>query len=259
MRVLNLDLDFFLNDRVTNRPDDPNRRPDDRDLVPWQAEDVVSFLENELNLKKPIPGKVVVSHHEVFFEWRTRIERDALTTPFFICHVDAHSDMGLGFPSWVYLHSDFLELPLIQRRYPQEGDWGLNFGSFMSFAIGNRWFSDIDFVVPPFWKDDIGQNGLADDSLTRDMLKAGCQVKVQLMHAPREQIEACVRAGRSFTKIRRDVGEPIVPLNILPRSSIAGRYDVQEWDFAFLSHSPGYVPRAADSLRDVIGSYIQRS
>ena len=46
MRVLNIDLDFFLNDRAHNRPDDPSDRPDDWGLVPWKSSDVVRYLED---------------------------------------------------------------------------------------------------------------------------------------------------------------------------------------------------------------------
>src|ERR1700733_3101146 len=141
MRVLNIDLDFFLNDRAHGRPDRLDSRPDNWGLVPWKAEDVIQYVEEFLNVKKGTPGKIVLSHHEVFFYWRRVIAQGRLTVPFFITHVDAHSDLGSGTPGWVYLHSEFLKLSLAQRSHPKEGDWGMNFANYMAFAIGNRWFN----------------------------------------------------------------------------------------------------------------------
>lgn len=253
MRVLNLDLDFFLNERAHGRKDDPNSRPDNWGLVPWKADAVVEFIENALNLRTKVPGAVVVSHHEVFYHWRDLIERGALNTPFFACHVDAHSDLGCGTPAWVYLHSDFLELSLAARRYPMEGDEGLNFANFMAFAIGNRWFSAIDFVVPSFWRNDFPIPMFPSS----EVLKPNRELQIELLHAPREQIEACVSEGRRrVTSILKSRNEPKIPLHLLAHDSVRGRYDGQNWDYVFLSHSPGYVPTAADALLPVISAYI---
>ena len=258
MRVLNIDLDFFLNDRAHNRPDDPSDRPDDWGLVPWKSSDVVRYLEEVLNLKDKIPGAIVQSHHEVFYYWRDLIKARRLAAPFFVAHVDAHSDLGMGMPCWVYLHSDFLELPLAKRPYPNEGTWGLNFGSYMGYALGNRWISEIDFIAPDFWRDDISDFLLANDSLSADH-KPGVSLEIELMHAPREQIEEDVRHfRRDFLSFRKSIGEPKVPFNIIGQEAARGRYSGQQWDYVFLSHSPGYVPTEADALIPVISEYIAR-
>jgi hypothetical protein len=52
VHVLNLDLGFFLNDAVYHRSDDAIARPDDEDLVPWEADAVIRFLEDSLNLRE---------------------------------------------------------------------------------------------------------------------------------------------------------------------------------------------------------------
>jgi hypothetical protein len=61
MRVLNLDLDFFLNDRVNSRADDPNNRPDDHGLKPWRVLQVRKYLKESLNLNRKTPGAIVQS------------------------------------------------------------------------------------------------------------------------------------------------------------------------------------------------------
>jgi len=205
-----------------------------------------------LNLKARVPGTVVASHHEVFFQWRDLIEREVLPAPFFICHVDAHSDLGCGTPGGVYLHSDFLELSLMARRYPLEGDWGLNFANFMAFAIGNRWFTAIDFIVPPFWRNDIPIPMFPSS----EFLAPNRELQIELLYAPRPQIEACIKEGRPVTSVLSSRNEPKMPLHLIAEDSVRGRYDGQDWDFVFLSHSPGYVPREADALLPVISAYI---
>jgi hypothetical protein len=256
MRILNIDLDFFLNDRAHGRADDPNSRPDDWGLTPWKADEVVKYLEGALKLKEKTPGRVVQSHHEVFYHWRELIEREALSTPFFICHVDAHSDLGMGMPAWVYLHSEFLELPLPARRFPVEGKEGLNFGSYMSFAIGNRWFSEIDFIVPPFWRDDIPQFLLTDKCTSSEFVKANQELEIELMYAPRQQIKGHFYTPGKFIAIRKSVGEPRIPLHVIAQQSAAGRYEGRKWDYVYLSRSPGYTPTKSDALIPVIAEYI---
>lgn len=49
MHILNLDLDFFLNEAVYRRSDNINERPDDEGLVPWKVDAVIRFLEDSLN------------------------------------------------------------------------------------------------------------------------------------------------------------------------------------------------------------------
>lgn len=254
MRVLNLDLDFFLNEAVYRRSDDINERPDDEGLVPWEADAVIRFLEDSLNLRARCPGRVVRHHDEVFFIWREMLQRNAMTAPFFVCHVDAHSDLCMGSTACTYLHSDFLELPLLQRQYPKEGDDGINFANYMSFAIGNRWISEIDFIVPSFWRADIPWWSLADEFIgrTNETVMRGNQVQIELMYAPREKI----RSLAPFSKIRKPIGEPKVPFNIISYKSLFNRYRDVHWDFVFLSQSPGYVPTSGDALIPVIESYI---
>lgn len=162
----------------------------------------------------------------------------------------------MGFPSWVYLHSEFLELKIPERAFPQEGSWGLNFGSFMPFAIGNRWISQIDFIASESWRDDIPKNLLVTlPDQGEDFLRPPLELEIQLMHAPRSKIEEGCFINK-FRTIRTDIGEPIVPFHLLDAQSVGERYAKTEWDYVFLSHSPGYVPEAADLLLDVIASRI---
>lgn len=50
------------------------------------------------------------------------------------------------------------------------------------------------------------------------------------------------------------VCEHVVPLNIISHASAAGRYTDQDWDYSFMSHSPGYFQRQLTRLLTVIAA-----
>jgi hypothetical protein len=157
-------LDFFLDESVNDRSDDPANRPDEYGISPWPTADVIDFLENTLNISMNNRGAVVQSHHEVFYQWKKLIETHQLVSPFKVVHVDAHSDLGMGSTSWTYLLSDFLSMDINDRPEAQQGDDGINFGSFLAFAFGCRWISEADFIINHNWHDDIPRNLLSQES-----------------------------------------------------------------------------------------------
>ena len=261
MNVLDIDLDFFLDRSVHNRADDPSNRPDDEGIIFWPAHEVSNFVETTLNIGTNNPGRIVQNHDEVFYQWKTLIEANELTIPFKIVHVDAHSDLGMGFPSWPYLHSESLSMPVSERPRAKQGDQGVNFGSFLAFAVGCRWISEIDFVINTNWHDDIARYLLSgpshkfvDERSPASVLPYGdyC-LTLELM-----QIESfdLMNEGNLIER-RKPVGEPRVPLNIITIENIGDRYSNTSWDYVFLSRSPGYVPSYADHLVGQIGKYIQ--
>ena len=172
MDVLDIDLDFFLNRRLDGRSDDPDKRPDDADLIAWPADDVTDFLESTLNVDETHPGAIVQSHDEVFYHWKNLIETRRLAVPFKVVHVDAHSDLGMGFPSWAYLHSEFVTTSVQDRPNAKKGACGINFGSFLAFAFGCRWFSQADFVINRNWHDDIPRTLLSQSAYELTEAKA---------------------------------------------------------------------------------------
>lgn len=241
-----------------NAPDDAAKRPDSKYITPWTEEEVTTFLDKILYVPKKAPGRVVSSHHEVFDAWADAIQTGILQPPFFVCHVDAHSDLGMGFSSWTYLHSDFLELPLHKRSIPKRGNNALNFGSFMPFAIGNRWISEIDFVSSESWQHDIPTFLLSDKTreLNLPNLKPPARLEIELMHVSANEMEECALNNR-FMQYRKPFGEPVVPFNLLSAKTIIDRYRDTHWDLIYLAHSPGYVPQSADSLLDLIAARIK--
>lgn len=92
MRILDLDLDFFL-DGITWKYGVGDRFPDEGSYPPWSEERVRRFLEDQCGLSKesPVPGKVVTTHDEVLWEW---LELSSDGQKWDIVHVDAHGDLG---------------------------------------------------------------------------------------------------------------------------------------------------------------------
>jgi len=118
-RTLNIDLDFFLDEIAHGRTVDAGRL-NSEEYKPWNANDVMQFLEGNrnLSLKDPTPGYLVSDHDEVFFLWRELIKQGKLRVPFDLIHVDAHADLGLWDCSYEYICCDLLHWPLEERTAP---------------------------------------------------------------------------------------------------------------------------------------------
>ena len=98
MRVLDIDLDFFLADCCPLA--DKGSRPCLEGHEPWPEEKVAAFLEGQCGLSEsnPVPGAVFETHDKTLIYWRDRMAEGKLTAPFHVTHVDAHSDLGIGKP-----------------------------------------------------------------------------------------------------------------------------------------------------------------
>ena len=84
MRILDIDLDFFLSD--VHRWGQTGKRANKKFFIPWPEASVRRFLEDRcgLSTSAPRPGKLV----EVFHDWQERIDTGDLSTPFEGVHVD---------------------------------------------------------------------------------------------------------------------------------------------------------------------------
>ena len=106
-RILDLDLDFFLNRTAYARaPDGPRLRREDYE--PWATDRAVEFLAIACGLSGKLPGIVVEHHGELFERWRTASQTGTLNLPLSVTHVDAHADLGLGDVGYAYLMTEVL-------------------------------------------------------------------------------------------------------------------------------------------------------
>ena len=142
MRVLDIDLDFFLADCCPLA--DIGERPCLAGHEPWEEKKVVAFLEEQcgLSLSDPVPGAVFETHDGALTYWRDRMAEGRLAAPFHVTHVDAHSDLGIGKPGPGFVLNGVLPRLLNKRtdieKYYEISQ--LDEANYLLFALAFRWY-----------------------------------------------------------------------------------------------------------------------
>lgn len=237
MRVLDLDLDFFVHGAATWRePEDDRLDPDE--YPPWELDDVLEFLTKRCLLTGPLPGMVVEHHGELFGRWRDAIGQGLLTPPFSVAHVDAHADLGQGDPGYMYLLSEVLRLPVEERRFPKAAWEGLNDGNYLAFAIACRWLSDLKYV---FNSEGPGR----PTDILRVLMKgfAFDAPSIQLACMDRDRIQDAFWADPAEVPIEHL--EPEVPFEYMPWPRFMA---TEPFDVVCLAHSKAWTPQLSDAL-----------
>lgn len=242
--MLDIDLDFFVDDPVHWRSSRDERVSDD-DHPTWTVDDALNFLEDRCGLVHSLPGWVVEHHAEAFPLWRRAVRSGRLPIPFHLTHVDAHADLGLGDAGYVQLITDLLHRPVDQRDEPHGGEYGIDDGNWLAFAVGCRWISDMTYVYCPGGGDDLLKYHLADDGSDALQLKA----------ATKEQMDRSLYGMKPLEAVAYD---PTVPLVRTPGADFTAGGDA--YDFITLCRSPGFTPPAADAVFDAIRErYVDES
>jgi UPF0489 domain len=248
MQVLDLDLDFFV--RPAAHFVSGSRRLSSTEYTCATADEVEDFLERQCGLSKerPIPGRFCQDHDEAFDTWKDWIRTGRIEAPFDVAHVDAHADMGLGDPSWTYLLAEVLALPLDKRGNPRRGWDGLNSGSYLPFAIANRWLRSLTYVFPP---DTRAEDGYPTDIHTvffrNEDWKHG---PIELPHFTHEQLDRLMMMTGDFPEPL--FWEPAVANSYVPAAS----FSMTGFTHMILAQSPGFTPETADALIPVIEQYF---
>lgn len=242
-RILDIDLDFFLN-KVRFWPG--FGRPLDSELRLWPLDEVQAFLENRCGLRRdrPLPGRIVEEHHEIFFDWRQRIQQGRLRPPFEVVHIDAHADLGFGDASVLYVVTELLSLPLDQRTFPHVGGReGLGPGNYLLFAIACRWICRSTYVYHPGRYADLPERIVQLDA-------QGAGVIQLPWYGPRP-LEALRQ---------RWPDEPMAWEPPVAYREVAGpAYQNTEgpFDLLYIARSPAYTPLEADPLLEIFGFYLE--
>jgi hypothetical protein len=235
MRVLDIDLDFFLND-VAHWPP-AGERLDSEHFRPWTFDEVATYFAERCKLTRPLPGVAVEEHQEVFHAWRRLIEENKLSMPFHVTHLDAHADLGLGDPGYVYLMTELLFQPMEMRAHPYEGRGGMEPGNFLAFAIANRWVSDVTYVYIP---------GGGSDLLALHMENYDANAERIQLKAIDPQDESRLT---SVNKPEPVALEPAVPIRTIRSVNFQAE---APFDFIFLARSPTFTPPTSDDLYEMI-------
>lgn len=249
MRVLDIDLDFFLNDRYTNFGGEPGRL-DDNCYKPWSIAAVKRFLKGNCGVQTPIKGKFFQTHDEVFYYIRELQEVNDFALRFEFDHIDAHADLGQGDSSYAYISSEILPLPITQRCYPGKikGWEGLSEGNFLSFAIACRWITRLNHISQAKWERDLQAFLCKDFSLESNAIQLKCYTPSQ-MH----EIIFYGDLLKKAMEIEPVSLEPEVPYRTIDYKDF---HNDQPYDLFFLTQSPDYTPKSSDSLIPIICEYI---
>ena len=265
MKILDLDMDYFMRSVQRFIPEDETERLSEEDYGRdvWTEEEVRGFLENNLGLSRDrkIRGRIVTGHNESLFYWEELINRGDLITPFEVVHVDSHADLGLGYSSWYYILTTLLSYPVEERRLHagytdtsgrvrREG-----IGDYLLFAIAYRWISRIIYCGNP--NSDCNDYHLYTLKNFEEEYNFGDPVEnvIQLLYNPNMEIPQYSDSGNvKRLYIAESIKEPEVPFTIIP-SVEAVCFD-GDFDFAVLAQSPNYTPENADFIMDIFREYI---
>ncbi len=244
MRILDIDLDFFLSDVMYGFLRKMSPRTSGKICKPWDEIQVRKFLEKRclLNTTTKIPGKCLIEHSEVFTDWRDLILLGRLVPPFEVVHVDAHADLGLGDCAYMYIATELLALPLDQRMYPKSDKWyGLLSSNYLLFALACRWIDKLTYVRNPNSRPDIPEHIMQGHDLASPFIQLkyyGKSVGADLITSRKTQ-----------------------PLSLEPKV----RFDIIDgdifqsdihFDIMYLTKSPKYTPKMADKLIPIISEYF---
>ena len=232
MRVLDLDMDFFLSDPCPLAP--LGERPDERCASVWCDEEVVRFLEEQcgLSTQKPVPGAIFDTHDKALDFWAARLEEDRLKTPFEVVHVDTHSDLAFGPPGTNYV------LNVVLSRLPSEraqiGQYRqgteLDEANYLLFALAFRWIDRLSYVRNPKSHQDIPKQLLDGEG------------NIHLRSFISQMMEG--KNGR----------EPVIPFDVYDDYRT---FQQHGYDFVTMAQSPRYAPESADRIMEIVRRYIK--
>jgi hypothetical protein len=226
MRVLDLDLDFFLNNVCELA--EYGRRPDISQAQPWPEDKMRAFLEDQCGLSRNnrIPGRIFETHDQALDFWQARA-----AMPIHVTHVDAHSDLGIGRPGPAYVLESVITRPPEARGSVESHRAAkkLDEANYLLFALAFRWVKSLDNVRNPASRPDLPPQFCLGD-----------------------HIRLCSSVGALIPALDRH--EPVIPF---------ANYDdyrafraPEPYDLASLAISPRYAPAQADRLAEVFAEYV---
>ena len=232
MKVLDLDMDFFLTDACPLAP--LGERPPERCAQPYDDAEVIRFLEEQCGLSraKPVPGAIFDTHDKALDFWAARLAEGTLSAPFEVVHVDTHSDLAFGPPG-----PDFV-LKAVLTRSPRARAAIANYragikldeANYLLFALAFRWVSRLTYVRNP---------------------------------RSRQDVPSVLRAGNGTIRLTSDIArlmesangpEPAIPFVVVDdyRAFRDG-----DFDFVTMAQSPRYAPASADRIMGLLAPYIR--
>ncbi len=265
MKILDLDIDYFMTTVINGVPDGETERLSDLEYgsYVWKKQEVIDFIENNLGLSKEnkIKGRIVDGHNKALFFWKELIDAEKLVTPFDVIHVDSHADLGLGYSSWSFILEELLRFPIEQRfensnhSAIKNKDISIGIGDYLLFVLAYRWISSVTYCANP--------NGDKNDYLL-DTLKYYEEMPIystpvnntiQLVYNDTYE-RPKYSEPKAIIKRYFDtaISEPEIPFKIIPTIEDV-RYK-GDFDYIVIAQSPNYTPRKSDYILDILREYI---
>ena len=231
MRVLDLDMDFFLTAPCPLAQ--PGKRPDESCAAAYSDGEVICFLEEQCGLSRahPVPGAIFDTHDKALDFWHARLADGSLSAPFEVVHVDTHSDLAFGPPGTNYV------LNVVLSRLPQQRAIidtyrkavELDEANYLLFALAFRWISHLSYVRNPKSHQDIPPQLL--DGEGRIHLRSFIARMMEGKNGP----------------------EPVIPFDVYDDYR---QFQKTGYDFVTLAQSPRYAPASADRIMEIVRQYI---
>jgi len=231
MRVLDLDMDFFLSAPCPLAK--YGERPDESCAEVYSDEEVVRFLEEQCGLSRehPVPGAIFDTHDKALDFWKARLTDGSLTAPFEVAHVDTHSDLAFGPPGPDYVMNVVLSRPteIRERIHMYREAHEMDEANYLLFALSFRWISRLTYVRNP---------------------KSYQDVPAQLLN---EEGNIQLRSFVSRLFEGKNGLEPVVPFEVFDDYRAFSR---KGYDFLTMAQSPRYAPRSADRIMQILKRYL---
>jgi hypothetical protein len=246
LRFLDIDLDAFLS-AVAHWPE--GGRLDPNHYVSWTEARLRDFLERQCGLSRSSPIKGwFVENHDAAFE----VMRDLVvggSGPLEVVHVDAHADLGMGDPSWVDLIRHVAK-PIADRYYPKRATEGLNLGSWLAYALAAELISDLTYVYPAGYGDDLPPIYFPSGDRTAGFIEMKAYTRPDL------PMNGSVPDYHELYTLTPDVALAPVPFRMVTLDDYAAQ---APFSAGLLCRSPDYTPETSDALIPIIGEYIDVS
>ena len=231
MRVLDLDMDFFLSAPCPLAKF--GERPDEACAEAYSDEEVVRFLEEQCGLSRacPVPGAIFDTHDKALDFWKARLAEGSLTAPFEVAHVDTHSDLAFGPPGPAYVMNVVLSRPteIRERTEMYRAAVELDEANYLLFALSYRWISRLTYVRNP---------------------KSYQDVPAQLLN---EEGDIHLRSFVSKLFEGKNGLEPVIPFEVYDDYRA---FHGKGYDFVTMAQSPRYAPRSADRIMRIVRQYL---
>ena len=253
MRILDIDLDFFLDD-IAHSKGKSLKRLNKKDYIPWKEKDVIEFLEKQIGLDKtkPVKGKFFVHHEEVFDFLKSEINKKNLTPKFSITHVDAHSDLATGTDGcYTYIMEELLHRPVKKRDEISDAKpfQKINCGNFLVFILACGWIKDLTFVMHDKTKENYNPFFFKNNDPSTNIFQFKAYKRGLLTHSIAGSTDF-IRSMQPYKFKKKGSQVKFIEMN-WKEVKIK-----KPFDLIFLTQSPNFTPKTSDLLIPIIERYI---